>query len=228
MGDETKPGTTPPAAPAPLEQYRVLMAYHATERQVFVARMQLFLIASTALFGFVSTQKLPPLFSEAPWDQIISVLLGCTAGLVIWWFWGQARAAGKWHINNFLDGILLHERAALGDVMVFRRAKPKRALELKAITKEECEQLLAQTDNRPRADRVWAALIWSFLGLWIIVVVWIVVACVLNFIRVPVQPAQAPQSTFSGERVAIVVLFIALVSLALWVRKLSRRLLKCA
>jgi hypothetical protein len=100
-------------------RYQILMNYLATEGQIFWSRSQLFLVASAALLGFVTT-RLPPVVLSTPWDQIITVGVGAFGGLCLCRLWHRALKAGNFWIDRWEHLLTRLEPEAFGDLEVRR------------------------------------------------------------------------------------------------------------
>jgi hypothetical protein len=105
-----------------LEQYGILLSYLQYENTTFWTRAGFFLVAHTALFGFV-VQILPP-FDRclASWERVaISVIVGIT-GLLLAKIWWKALRKGEEWIDRWHTCLLELEPLAFGDMQVLRGA----------------------------------------------------------------------------------------------------------
>lgn len=103
-----------------LEQFGILMSYLQYENTTFWTRAGFFLLAHTALLGFV-VQVLPPFNPcHATWERIgISVISGIS-GLLLARIWWKALKAGEWWINRWHNCLLELEPQAFGNIQVLR------------------------------------------------------------------------------------------------------------
>lgn len=203
-----------------IERYRVLMAYHASERNIFVRRMSLFLTANAVLFGFAS-QALPTIGADEPeWAKCFGVLSIAGVGLATCHFWGRARTAGDWHINNVLRALLRVEEEALGeDNGVFRRAKPDLCADLGLSSFESTPEV----QKRPKSADTWSYLLHVTTGSWFIPIAWSLFALVAGFLSSPYPYTRDANVCPAPERLAIVTLFIAWLVTAHQVSELAKQ-----
>lgn len=107
-----------------IKRYGIIMPYLAYENTMFWQRGSLFLIAHSALVGFVST-SIPKLSSYESWASIISSFIISISGIILTIFWLMSLKAGEFwihHWHTILKDSL--EQKAFGDILVFRDFKP--------------------------------------------------------------------------------------------------------
>lgn len=181
-----------------LEKYRLLVTYHASERQIFVARSQIFVFSSSALIAF-ATRYLPQIGSSASWSDIATSGIAVVLGLGLWVGWRRAINAGNWWIHRFRNALVPYEKSALGDTKVFRDVK-----------KDEPDE---NRDGNDKAGDIWRFLLRFFLILWLSLAGWVVVSAIVKLIAVQQNPV-VPIVNF--DRVAICALIALLIATLVW------------
>lgn len=107
-----------------LERYRIVAAYLQYENTVYWQRGQLFLVASTALFGF-SVQNLPLVSSgDQPIERVIVCAMLSIAGLILAWLWHRSLMAGEFWLHHWHALLRSLEKSAFGDHLLFRDFTP--------------------------------------------------------------------------------------------------------
>ena len=188
------------------EKYRILAGYHASERQIFVSRSQVFVFTSTALIAFTA-RHLPKIGPSASWSDIATSAIGVTLGFGLWVGWRSAISAGNWWIRRLRDAMLTCEQEALGDSKVFRDVKGSESEDVR--------------DRNDKAGDIWRFLLRFFLVLWLSIGGWVLVTAIVKFIAVPPTPSQI---LFNFDRIAICVLVSVLIFTFAWLWRAVRKI----
>jgi hypothetical protein len=105
-----------------LEQYSILMSYLQYENSTFWVRSNFFLLANTALLGFIIT-SLPRELPPKNWSEILIPAVGCISGLILTILWLFALKSGEWWINRWHFLLVEIEPFAFGETKVLRGLK---------------------------------------------------------------------------------------------------------
>lgn len=102
-----------------LEQYGILMSYLQYENSTFWVRSNFFLLANTALLGFLIT-SLPDIHPPNNWARILIPFVGCITGFILSILWLFALKSGEWWIKRWHSLLIKIEPQAFGEISVFR------------------------------------------------------------------------------------------------------------
>jgi|GEM_PF-5153552 len=102
-----------------LKRYAILNAYKSYEGNMYWVRSQNFLIAHSALFGFVFT-NFPLSIKTSPLIKFYILIIPCIAGLILALLWRRVLKSGEQWVQHW-DSILIKlENDAFGDIQVHR------------------------------------------------------------------------------------------------------------
>ena len=106
-----------------LEKYGHVMSYLQYENSVYWQRGNFFMIASTALFGFMAS-NLAPLGASPRWEKILALLVVSVAGGTLSVLWHRSLLAAEYWIDHWHEVLRELEPQAFGDTHLFRTPPP--------------------------------------------------------------------------------------------------------
>jgi hypothetical protein len=104
---------------AKLDQYSVIMSYLQYENSMYWGRSNFFLLAHSALFGFVIT-NIPSLGSENSWTDLIALAVGSIIGLILAILWRTALTSAIFWINHWHAILIKLEPKAFDKIKILR------------------------------------------------------------------------------------------------------------
>ncbi len=146
-----------------LERYGILMSYLQYENTIYWGRGNFFLLAQSALFGFVIA-SLPSMLASTPWNKILIPGFGSIAGLIVARMWQIALRSGEFWINHWHSILMELEPKAFGKQKVLRGLAT----------------LEGQREPKERARMVAHDILILFYVLWIILVAYLLSVSVLK------------------------------------------------
>jgi hypothetical protein len=106
-----------------LEQYGIIMSYLQYENSMYWGRANFFLIACTALFGFVA-MNLPTLTKATRWESLLALLAASGAGLALSLLWKLGLQSGEFWIHHWHSVLKDLEQGAFEDLTLLRQFQP--------------------------------------------------------------------------------------------------------
>jgi hypothetical protein len=152
----TTPPPIPPETDLALRRYTVIMSYMATECSMFWSRSQLFLVANSALIGFLAKDTPLP---GAPHDAKLWIYLGLSvAGLALCTLWHIMISVGSRWISWWQQKMCALEADAFDSTILWRERPPTGPLRARDVA---------------RATAVLFTIIWLALFLYIVSLVFL-------------------------------------------------------
>lgn len=138
-----------------LQKYNILMSYLQYENSSFWDRNNFFILANTALLGFLIA-NLPNIYSPTSWERILIPFVYCFAGLFLSLLWRSALKKSEFWIKHWHSLLKKIEAGAFGELFVLRDDPNK-------IKKSGAKKI---------AYKVWGL----FFVLWILSILYIIIA----------------------------------------------------
>ncbi len=121
-----------------LERFGQVMSYLQYENSMYWERGSFFMLASTALFGFMATNLLP-LGATPRWEKVLVLLVVSVAGGALTVLWHRSLHAAEWWIDRWHKILRDLEPRAFGDTVLFRELPPDKGgpprIRMRSITK---------------------------------------------------------------------------------------------
>lgn len=106
-----------------LEQFGHVMSYLQYENSMYWERSNFFMVASTALFGFMATNLLP-LGGNLSWEKILPLLIVSVAGGTLTRLWHLSLRASEHWIDHWHEILRKLEPQSFGEISLFRDLPP--------------------------------------------------------------------------------------------------------
>jgi hypothetical protein len=141
------------------ERYAMLLSYTKYENTMYWQRGQIFLLANTGLFGFLSA-NIPLFRTDTPIERAIIVIVVGIAGLFLCWLWKKSLEAGEFWIFHWEQILKQIEFEAWGDYRLLREFTPD-----------------PRSPKRVRARIIGRQAIYLFIVLWSIIILYATGVC---------------------------------------------------